>query len=406
MAAVSYRKVFYYALLNFLFFAFYWGTHMYLPYYYKQVGLSDSHIGFLISMVSLTTLILVFPIGVLSDRIDPKKLFLAGSIIGIAFAILLLYKGRVKVFEPYIFIFALAVAMVQISLSAHFLKQMEEISRGSQSAIYSIGGILGAGVAAQIAGMIVKNYGPERLFWSTLCFAILLFVCGFGLPKIKGIPFHISEYKEDLRHPLSWILIFIAFIVSSHSGFEHVGYTLIQTEVIGLTTEQAGRIFLYISFTMTIMSWVSGAIHDRAKKPVLWAGLALLLSGVFQSASGYGTGFYSYLGLRMVHVIGDSFSGVLILVIASVAFTKKRSGGSWAILLLVRNLSDVIFSNVAGHLNQTIGLRQGFLVSGILVVIAGLLVIFVLRPLFWKQIEKPELTGALKQAESQMDIDV
>jgi len=406
MAAVSYRKVFYYAWLNFLFFAFYWGTHMYLPYYYKQVGLSDSHIGFLISMVSLVTLVMVFPIGVLSDRIDPKKLFLAGSIIGIAFAILLLYKGRVNVFEPYIFIFALAVAMVQISLSAHFLKQMEDISRGSQSAIYSIGGILGAGVAAQVAGMIVNNYGPERLFWSTLCFAILLFVCGLGLPKIKGIPFHISEYKEDLRHPLSWILIFIAFIVSSHSGFEHVGYTLIQTEVIGLTAEQAGRIFLYISFTMTIMSWVSGVIHDKAKKPILWAGLALLLSGVFQSASGYGTGFYSYLGLRMVHVIGDSFSGVLILVIASVAFTKKRSGGSWAILLLVRNLSDVIFANVAGHLNQTIGLRQGFLVSGILVVIAGLLVIFVLRPLFWKQIEKPELTGALKQAESQMDIDV
>lgn len=406
MSGVSYRKVFFYALLNFLFFGFYWGTHMYLPYYFKQSGLSDSHIGFLISMVSMTTLILVFPIGVLSDRIDPKKLFLAGAIIGMVFAVLLLFEGRVKVFEPFIFIFGLAVAMVQISLSAHFLKQMDETSRGYQSAIYSIGGILGAGVAAQIAGMIVENYGPERLFWSTLCFAVLLFICGLGLPRIKGIPFHISEYKDDLRHPLSWILVFIAFIVSSHSGFEHVGYILIQTEVIGLTVEQAGRIFLYISLVMSVMSLVSGYIHDRAKRPVLYAGLALMLSGVFQSASGYGQGFFSYLVLRGIHVTGDSFSGVLILVIASVTFSKKTSGGSWGILLLVRNLSDVIFSNVAGQLNQSIGLRNGFLVSGILVVIAGLLVIFVLRPMFWKQIEKPELTGALKQAESQMDIDV
>ena len=266
--------------------------------------------------------------------------------------------------EPYIFIFGVAVAMIQISLTAHFLKQMGDSERGNQSALFAIGSLLGSGIGAQISGLLVKYYGVNSFFWSTLVSSILLFVFGLGLPKIKGIPFHLAEYKEDLRHPLSWILIFVAFIMASHTGFENVGYTLIQTEIMGISPARAGLLLLYICFWSTAMSWISGKVHDYAKKPVLYAGYALLVSGIFQSASGYCHGFGDFLFIRMIHTVGDSFAGVLILVVASVVFSKKRAGGSWAILLLVRNASDFIFANVAGGLNQTIGLRQGFLVSG------------------------------------------
>jgi len=399
--SASFRRVFFYAWLNCLCFCFYWGTHMYMPYYYQQAGLSDRHIGFLISIVSLTTIAVVFPIGFLSDRVDPKKLFLAGAAIGIIFASLFILKPRPEFFEPYIFIFGLAVAMIQIALAAHFLKQVADQERGYQSALYTIGGLIGAGVGAQFNGVIINHFGPANLFWSTLAIAVLLLLFGLMLPRVKGIPFRISEYQDDLRHPLAWILIFTAFIVSSHSGFEHVGYTLIQTRVIGLSVAQAGKLFMYICIWMSLISWISGVVHDRAKKPVMWAGIALLVSGVFQSLSGYGHNFYDFLGYRMIHTMGDSFSGVLILIIASVAFPKKRAGGSWAILILVRNFSDFIFSNAAGELNQTIGLRQGFLVSGILVVVAGLVLILFLRPRFWKEIEAVEKTGALYQPQIQ-----
>jgi len=395
--AFAYRRIVYYSFLNYLFFQFYWGTHMYMPYYYARAGLSDSRIGYLVGIVSLTTLLVVLPIGALSDRIDPKKLFLAGAAAAMLFAVLFLAQEPTRIIAPYIFIFGVAVALVQISLTAHFLKHMENTERGNQSAIYTIGSLLGAGIGAELSGMVVKHFGVENLFWASLGSAGLLLVCGLGLPRIKGIPFQLSEYREDLRHPLSWILLFVAFIVSSHSGFEHVGYTLLQTRVMGLSPDKAGELFLYISFWMAAVSWLSGKVHDRAKKPVLYAGLALLVSGIFQAASGYCHGFGDFLVVRMIHTVGDSFSGVLILVIASMVFERKRAGGSWAILLLVRNLSDFLFANVAGHLNQSIGLRRGFLVSGILVVAAGVIVILVLRPRFWKEIKLAEKTGALAE---------
>jgi len=391
----SYFRVFYYALLNFIFFGFFWGTHMYLPYYFASVGLSDRHIGFLISLVSLTTFILVFPVGVLGDRIDPRKLFFSGAVIAMIFPLLFLAGPKVSFYEPYILVFGLAVAVLQISLAAVFLKQMEEFARGGQSAIYTIGGLLGSGIGAQLSGLIVSQFGPANLFWSPLGFSILAFVFGLGLPKIKGIPFRVSEYKEDLRHPLSWILIFTAFIMASHTGFEHAGYTLLQTKVIGLTAGQAGTIFFYIALWMAVISWISGLVHDRAKKPVLYAGIALIVSGLFQAASGYGRGYYDFVFYRMIHTMGDSFSGVLILVIASVVFAKKRAGGAWAILLLVRNAADFTFANLAGNLNQTIGFRLSFLVSGIILLLAGIAVIFVLRPRFWKEIRRVEETGTL-----------
>jgi sugar phosphate permease len=395
--AFAYRRIVYYSFLNYLFFQFYWGTHMYMPYYYARAGLSDSRIGFLIGLVSFVTLLVVLPIGALSDRLDPKKLFLAGASVAALFSLLFLAAEPRRIIAPYIFVFGLAVAMLQISLTAHFLKHMEDTGRGNQSAIFAIGSLLGAGIGAQLSGMVVKHFGVENLFWASLGSAALLLVCGLGLPRLKGIPFHLSEYHEDLKHPLSWILLFVAFIVASHSGFEHVGYTLIQTEVMGLSPAKAGELFLYISFWMAAVSWFSGKVHDRAKKPVLYAGLALLISGIFQAASGYGRGFSDFLFIRMMHTVGDSFAGVLMLVVASVVFEKKRAGGSWAILLLVRNLSDFLFANVAGHINQAIGLRRGFLVSGILLVSAGLMVIFILRPRFWKEIRAVEQTGALAE---------
>jgi len=390
MSRFFFLRVFYYAFLNFIFFGFYWGTLIYLPYYFKQVGVSEARIGFLVSEISLTTLIMIFPLGILSDRIDAKKLFLSGALIGIIFSLLLLKNGSVKGFEPYMFIFSLGTAMLSISLSAHFLKQIAESGRGSQSAIFNIGGLLGAGLGSELSGQIIRHFGDAYLFWLTLGFAVLLFLGGLALPKIKGIPFRISEYKEDLQHPLSWILLFIVLIVASHTGFEHAGYTLLQTQEIGLSPLQVGRIFLYISIWMSLVSYLSGRTYDRTSKPVLWAGLALLVSGIFQSASGYGQGFSDFFIYRALHTAGDSFSSVLMLVIASMVFARKRAGGAWAILLLGRNLSDFIFANLAGQINQELGFRAGFLISGIILFFAGILVIFVLRPFFWKEIKQIE----------------
>ncbi len=380
MEKQSYSKAFYYGFLQFLFMLYYWGGLIYFPYYFKQAGVSDARIGLLVSLISLTVVVLVLPIGVLLDRISPKIFFLAGASIAAIFPVLFLVRSFPRWFELYILVFGISVALIQIAISALFLKEMGEDSRGGQTAIFSIGDILGAGLGSEIGGRFIERFGGRGLFWMLLGFAGLLLIVGLTLPRIRGIAFHLSEYREDLKHPLTWILIFIVMIVASHAGFEYAGYTLLQTEVIGLTAGQVGRLFLYISFSMAVVTYLVGRLNDRIKQQVLLAGLALILSGIFQSLSGYAQNFSQFLVIRILHTTGDSAFFLLIYVIASLAFSKKRAGGNWALILMIRHASIFLFSNIAGAINQSLGFPQGFLASGIIMVFAGLIVIFWLRP--------------------------
>lgn len=384
----------YFGITAFLVMAFYWGGLIYFPYFFKQAGISDSRIGLLVSIVSLTNLILVVPIGILLDRFSPKFLFIVGGIVGAIFSMLFIFHPLPEWYELYFFIFGVAVSLLSISNTALFLKQMGDVGPGSQSAVYNIGDVLGAGIGSEIGGRLILYFGPESVFWMLLVIAGLLFVSGIGLPGIRGVAFHISEYKDDLKHPVSWILIFIVLVAASHAGFEHAGYILLQTEVIGLKPATVGRLFLYISFAMALWTYIAGRISDRWKKQVLVSGLALILSGIFQAWSGYGKGFLDFLILRILHVIGDSTFALLILVIASLVFSKKRAGGSWAFLTMVRCASIFLSANIAGFINQRYGFSRSFLLSGIVMIIAGLIVIFVLRPRFRKEIKSVDKFSA------------
>jgi len=360
---------------------------IYLPYYFKQIGLSDARIGLLMSLVSLVFLVMVVPFGVLADRLNPRNLFLLGALSFMAFAFFFLKNSSLKWFELYMLLFGLASALSSISLSALFLKEMSEQARGGQSALYNIGGVLGAGLGAELGGKLVGFEQGKGLFLLMLALAILLFLSGWALPKKPGIPFKIWEYKKELAHPVSWILIFVVVIVASHAGFEHAGYTLLQTEVIGLSAKQVGRLAFYLSFWMALITWLSGKIQDRTMKPILWAGVALILSGVFQAVSGYAQGFLDFFLYRTAHTAGDCFSMVLMIVIASLVFAKSRAGGSWAVVVMFRNLSYFLFANLGGVINQKWGFRESFVLSGIIMVLAGILLIFWLRPRFWQEMK-------------------
>jgi MFS family permease len=76
-----------------------------------------------------------------------------------------------------------------------------------------------------------------------------------------------------------------------------------------------------------------------------------------------------------------------ILVIASLIFSKKRAGGSWAFLAMIRFASIFLAANLAGIINQKYGFPQSFLLSGIIMIFAGLIVILWLRPRFQEQMK-------------------
>ncbi len=377
------RSAFLYAANNFFVFAFHWAAILYLPLFFKEADLTDGGIGVLMSLFSLSTLILVFPLGVLADRINPKWLFLSGTLAGVLFSLIMPMMHSFFSMALLMLLGGAAVSLMLIAISALFIKQIGDERRGFQVAIFNIGSVFGAGFGGYLCGLLSKSLGDVTVLFPLLAaYCLGAVIAGLLLPSIRGIPFSILEYRQDLRHAWAWILIFVVAITASHSGFEHAGYTLLQTEVIGLDAEQVGLAFLYISFWMAAIMLLAGKLHDRFSRPLIMLGLAMITSGMFQAASGYAQGFFDFLIIRFIHTFGDSFSTLLITVVAAIIFPARRIGGTYALVLTVNTASYFLFANVAGAINQNMGFTASFNLSGALLVLGGLSAIFLIRPRF------------------------
>jgi MFS family permease len=375
------RSAILYATNHFFIFAFHWAMILYLPLFFKGCGLNDALIGILISLFSLATIILIFPLGVLADRLNPKILFLSGACCAVIFNLVMPYMQSLWAMCALMLFGGGAISLMLISISALFIKQMGIEQRGGQVAIFNTGSIMGAGISAYFSGWFYLWKGDiSVIFWLAAAYSALAILTGLLLPSVKGIPFSVLEYKQDMRHAWMWILIFVVAITASHAGFEHAGYTLLQTEVIGLDAEQVGRAFFYISLWMAAITLFAGRLHDRLSRPLIMLGTAMIISGIFQAASAHAHDFLEFLTLRLAHTFGDSFSTLIIPVVAATIFPTRRIGGTYAFILTVNTASYFLFANIGGIMNQNMGFQASFEFSGALLLAGGIIAIFIIRP--------------------------
>jgi MFS family permease len=372
-----------YALAQFLVVAFQWTSMLFLPLHFKALGVSETGIGVLISVFSLSTLLLVLPLGILSDRLPPRPMMTAGA--AVVFAAYALAPG-VKDVGWMAVVVALAGAgytLSSISLYSLFFKRVGADRRGAEVSLFNIGGIIGAGLASWCCGELVQSTGSTTVVFplGAIC-ALGWAAASWLLPATRRIAFPILEYGRDLRQTRTWVLIAVMFVTASHAGFEHAGYTLLQTEVIGLTAGQVGLVFFFLSLWMCAITVWTGNRHDRVGgQPVLWMGIALVISGGFMAASGSAAGVWDFAIYRVLHTAGDSVFNLLILVVASIIFPRRRAGGAFAFALTVNTASFFLFANLGGLVGEIFGLDRAFHLSGAIEIAGGLMLLLFRRRL-------------------------
>jgi len=372
-----------YALAQFFMVAFHWMSMLYLPLHFKAAGVSDAGVGVLVSTFSLATLVLIFPLGALSDRLAPRPMMAAGSaVVVIAYLIMPLAESSLAMGAA-TFLAGAGFALSTISLYSLFFKQVGDDRRGAEVSFFTIGGILGAGFGAAACGFVSESFGdPGALFPLGIVFALAWAAILLAMPKATGIAFPIVEYAKDLRSARTWALIAVMFVTASHAGFEQAGYTLLQTQVIGLSPKTVGNIFLVLSFTMCLTTLAVGRFHDRAgKQPLVWMGVGLIVSGVFMAASGSAQGAGDFLVYRIFHTGGDAVFILLTLVVATIIFPKKRAGGAFAFALTINTASYFLFANIGGLVGGAYGFDRAFHLSGLIEVVGGVALLAFRKPL-------------------------
>lgn len=197
----------------FLYFA---GIASFAPYmvlYYQSVGLTGSQIGLLTGITPLVTMFSVpFWTG-LADTTNRHRLIMSVTmLVGIIALLIFPYLNT------YLLIFIVAIVFFTFFTSVvAFSDSATMLMLGKQKDLYGrvrLGGTIGFGLTATIAGILVENYGLKIAFWSAAIFFFLSFLVSqklvHGHTTRKGAA-NWGRIPELLKNPHWLIFLMLAF---------------------------------------------------------------------------------------------------------------------------------------------------------------------------------------------------
>jgi MFS family permease len=260
--------------------------YLMLPFLVKELGLSYSQAGFLITIRAAANLLVNIPSGMLVDLIGQKALLMALALIATGVPYFL-----VGISHSFFWI-ALFMAFVGIGnylwhpAAISTLSEKYPERRGFAIAIHAIGPNIGESIAPLLVGVLLLDLSWRSVLFLNLIpgmvIALVLWKFLFGkletrasLQKGLSIVEYFSGMKTLARNPSLLLLILVAGMRSMTQQGLHTFLPIYLTHSLGLSSAIAG---LYLSVTQTagmIGTPIAGTISDRSgRKRVLSAGLA------------------------------------------------------------------------------------------------------------------------------------
>jgi PPP family 3-phenylpropionic acid transporter len=210
---VKYRKFVWPFSFYFLYFA---GVASFGPYrvlYYQSLSFTGAQIGLLAGITPLITLVSLPLVTGLADRTNRHRLILS-------FSLLVVVSGLI--IFPYLKTFSLLFGL--IILFSVFFSAIMPLSNsatlfmlGDRKELYGrirLGGTLGFGIVATVAGSLVENYGLKIAFWSAASLFFIAFLISQKLVhdgEESEEPADRGRASELLKNPHFHLFLLIGF---------------------------------------------------------------------------------------------------------------------------------------------------------------------------------------------------
>ena len=335
--------------------------YLLLPFLVKEMGLSYSQAGFLVTIRVAANLLVNIPAGMLVDIIGKKGLLMALALVATGVPYFL-----VGISHNFFWV-ALFMAFVGVGnylwhpAAISTLSEKYPDKRGFAIAIHAIGPNIGESVAPLLVGVLLLYLSWRNVLFLNLIpgivIAFILWKFLFGklnsrTQSKKGLSAkeYLAGMKKMAQNPSILALVLVAGMRSMTQQGLHTFLPIYLTNDLGLSSAVAG---LYLSVTQTagmIGTPIAGSISDQnGRKRVLSAGListsiVLVILAYFQLTWLFITGL-AFLGFFLYAVRPVIWAWVLDL-------TPKELGGSAVSFFsgsqsLLSSLSPVICGFIA-----------------------------------------------------------
>lgn len=338
--------------------------------YLLDKGFKASEVSLVVSTSFLTSMIFQPVIGMFSDRYDVKKvnfvLFTLAGIGGLAF---MFASSLITITIGYSFVLTLINGTTPV---------MEKIASSSpyQYGKIRIWGTIGYAIGSWLAGMIYQCISPSAIF---VCFIITMTLCIIGLLGTET-PDDLAQEKEEktkmstLFHNHKYLYYLV--IASVFQGITNMANTYIPAmfQNDGLPVNIVSTILSFAVICEAPLVLFSHKFMDKLSNKKL---LIIAYTMIFIQFLCYA--FNVWLPLKVfVTLVTKHPSGMLFIMInlkvVNTLVPQEHQITALAFVQTLRNLSSIIFQNIAGQILDVSSYQVLFALSSIIIAIGFVLV--------------------------------
>lgn len=338
--------------------------NFFLPVYMKAQSLTDGQIGTVFGLMSISALVLMLPLGVLSDLFPPRRLVLLGVCIFIFYSWQILTAEFYWQFLLIAPLGGLANSTFFIVLYALFLKVIDKNQVGKKIAFYQSGMYLGLGIGPAIGGLLIQEGGFGTLLWGVLTGGLVVVILVLKLPETETIRLDLGGYKRDLHQGRILLFLLLVFTYPTHFGVEQTTLTLLMKDSLDFSFTNIGLVYLMVGIWMAFLAPFAGHRFDTSQslRALLLCGLAI--SGTFQILTAMVSSLPFMVIVRLLHTVGDVMMILSIGVMTAAFFPEARMGGNSAVVVATRTCGIFTGNLGSGFINGTLGYSYSFAISG------------------------------------------
>jgi len=378
---VQYRIPLYYLVTSLFWFSLY----TYVPnlsIYAENLGASHKLIGLILSSYGFTQMVLRIPLGIYSDTINKRKIFiLAGILSSLVSALgmglfpnpwaLLFFRGlsgvAAAVWVPFTVLF-----------SSYFTSEDSSKAMGYINSFNALGQM----IAMLLGGLMSGKISPQAPFFLAAGVGAIALLLGTGIVEKKEDrePMKIRELLLVGKDKNVLIPSGLAVLVQLITFASVYGFTPIAAQKIGANEMQTGLLTTLSTLPGILASAMSGSVFVRKygeSKTVTFGFLALALScAVIPSITNLNLLYLSQMVGGFAR--GSIFSLLMSLSIQSVESHKRAT--AMGFFQAIYGLGMFLGPILVGIISDLAGLSWGFWIVGIMGLVASFLALILIKP--------------------------
>jgi len=355
--------------------AIYWfSTYTYVPIfasYLEGLGFSSKVSGIIIGSYGFVQMLLRIPVGVYSDKLNKKKLFIKFGLIfsfisgiGIAYSTdslwILLFRGLAG---------ATASTWVDFTiLFSSYFKKDETLNAIGKINFY---GNIGQISAMLIGGAVAQHLGFKAPFLLGSVGALVAFVLSFFIVDNKTAGGNASDLSAkkilSIAGDKTLITVSLIAVLAQLITFSTIyGFTPVYAQKLGAGALEMSLLTVFSAVPMAIASLLSGGVLSKrfgAKNVVV---IGFLLNGVFTAIIPFVNSLWILIITQAIAGFGRGASFSLLMGLSILHMSSNKRGTAMGFFQSIYGLGMFLGPALMGIMGDALNLQQGFIIIGII----------------------------------------